>query len=223
MKIESSDVFSALATMLATFVGAWLAFKWQKHLEDANEERENIAAGNRALITIWQQLSSLRIIQLDCIAPVRSHPGRHIAMKPLLPVEEPPRRHPVKDLDFLITKGHKKILFDLLLEEERYSTATEAIRARSAMHQNIVQPKLEAAGIREGQGYGKENFEKALGDKDYKTLERLTDAAIAHVDRTVESLGALKSSLRAALTSIYPKADFVDYELEPDPPVSISP
>ena len=110
---------------------------------------------------------------------------------------------------------------NLILEENRYREVIKAINTRSRHHFEVVQPKLARAGLREGSAYTREQCISALGELDYIHLERLTEAVILHVDRTVESLVAMKNQLRETLLQRYPKGKFFDFELLKDAPKSI--
>jgi len=110
---------------------------------------------------------------------------------------------------------------NLVIEENRYQEAIKAINTRSLHHFKAVQPKLEKARIKEGEKYTIEQLRNALGDSDYLNLQRLTDAIVLHVDRTTESLVAMKTQLRKTLLQQYPKGKFIDFDLLKEPPKSI--
>ncbi|MGB8337716.1 MAG: hypothetical protein WCE43_02460, partial [Burkholderiales bacterium] len=161
--------------------------------------------------------------QVDIIEPHRESLGRHLQMRPTLPFQEDSLSFDVKTLDFLLLPETVQVILDLILEEARYREAMKTINARSLHHFDIVQPKLETAGIVEGGEYSDKDFLSALGEHDYCHLQRLSDAVVSHVDRTVESLVSMKERLRAALTGKYPNGKFVNFELLENPPKSIFP
>ena len=221
MQVTLGDIVNPLATLVAAFAGAWFAFVYQNRQKVNDEIRQNISAGNRALVTLFQQANSLKLYQVDMIQPHRNSPGRHIQIQPTLPFQEDSLSFEVKSLDFLLTPDTAQILLDLILEEARYREAIKAINARSQHHFAAVQPKLENAGIVEGREYTDQDFRNALGDLDYMHLKRLTDAVVLHVDRTIESLISMKDRLRGALVGKYPKGKFINFELLNEPPKSI--
>ncbi len=67
-----------------------------------------------------------------------------------------------------------------------------------------MQPKLEAAGIREGVAYRKEQIAAALGEQLLIHLERLTDDATTHIDRTIESTTKVVNDVWGAMKRRYP-------------------
>lgn len=221
MQIAVGDIVNPVATLIAAFAGAWFAFTYQNRQKAKDEVRQNISAGNRALVTLFQQANSLKLYQVDMIQPHRESPGRHIQVQPTLPFQEDSLSFDVKSLDFLLSRDTVQVLLDLILEEARYREAIKAINARSQHHFAIVQPKLQSAGIVEGGEYSGQDFRNALGDLDYMHLKRLTDAVVLHVDRTIESLVSAKDRLRGALVGKYPEGKFINFELLNEPPKSI--
>lgn len=221
MQISFGDIVNPVATLIAAFAGAWFAFTYQNRQKSDDEVRQNISAGNRALVTILQQANSLKLYQVDIIEPHRGSTGRHIQMRPTLPFQEDSLSFDVKSLDFLLSPETVQIMLDLILEEARYREAINAINVRSQHHFGVVQPKLASAGVVEGSEYSDQDFRNALGELDYLHLMRLTDAVVLHVDRTIESLVSVKERLRTALIRKYPKGTFVNFELLSEPPKSI--
>jgi len=88
--MQNSDVniLNSLVTLLATFLGALLAFRLQLHQKREDEKSKHVAAGNRALSILMQQANTLKLFQLDFIEPNRENPGRHIKMPPTLIFQE---------------------------------------------------------------------------------------------------------------------------------------
>lgn len=219
--VTIGDVVNPLATLVAAFAGSWAAFKLQQFQKNKEDTEAKIAAGNRALMVLLQQAITLKLFQTDFIEPYRNSPGRHIQIQPALPFQEDSLAFDVRSLEFLSTPEYQQVLVDLILEENRYREAIKSINTRSRHHFEVVQPKLARAGVKEGEEYTGEQFRSALGDHDYVHLQRLTDAIVLHVDRTVESLVAMKGRLREALSKEFPKGKFVDFELLKNAPRSI--
>lgn len=211
--IPLGDVVNPLATLIAAFVGAWAAFRLQTIHRHEEEKKNHIVAGNRALSTLMQQANTLKLFQLDFVAPFRTDPGRHIAMQPLLPYQEDALSFDFRSLDFLAQPDQQQTLFELSVEENRFREALKAINARSRLHFEVIQPLLMSAGIQEGREYTEDQFLAAVGNFHYLHLKRLTDAVVMHVDRTVESLCSMKDRLRTTLSEAYPDGRFIDFQL----------
>lgn len=215
------DIVNPIATLVAAFAGSLSAFRFQQFQQNKEDTENKIAAGNRALILLLQQANTLKLFQSDFIDPYRNSPGRHIQIQPTLPFQEDSLVFDIRSLEFMFNPEYQQVLMDLILEENRYREVIKSINTRSRHHFEVVQPKLAQAGVKEGEEYTGEQFKAALGDHDYVHLKRLTDAIVLHVDRTVDSLMAMKDRLRAALLKQFPKGKFVDFGLLKDAPKSI--
>ncbi len=208
---------SDITTLLATFFGAWFAYKLRDNAKTRDERKSNIGAANRALFTVFQQINSLKIRQIDMIDPVRNHPGRFIAMQPVLREEHDNLRFDFSSLGFLLETQYKQIVLDLFIEEQRFHEAVKTINYRSALHMQQVQPILEHAGIQEGVDCTKEELAIVLGPRLYTTLQRATDQVVFHVDRTIATLSEVKGKMIKAFKELYPEGDFLNFELLEDP------
>ncbi len=160
---------------------------------------------------MMQQANTLRLYQHDHINPHRDHPGRHLAIQATLPYETGSLRFDFGSLDFLDQPVEQQLLFEMSIEERRYIEAVRAINARSEIILNEVHPRASAAGLLDGSSYGKSEMLAALGQPLYNMLERLTTDMIRHVDRTADSIVAMKDKLLVALRAKYPGVKFVDF------------
>jgi hypothetical protein len=182
------------------------------------ELTSNISAANKALFTVFQQVNTLKVIQYDMIDPVRNHPGKFIAMQPVLHEKHEDIHFDFHNLGFLLNTKHKQIVLDLFIEQQRFREAIKAVNYRSALHIQQVQPTLERAGIQEGVDYTTEELAKVLGLRLFKLLQRATDQVVYHVDRTVCSLDKVKGKMIKAFKELYPEGDFLHFELLGGPP-----
>jgi hypothetical protein len=156
--ITVGDIVNPLATLVAAFAGSWAAFKLQQVQKEKENIKENVAAGNRALILICQLLNNLKIVQVDFIDPFRNSPARHLEIKPTLPYHEDSLTFDVRSLKFLINPKHQQVIMDLIIEESRYGEAIKTINVRSRHHLELIQPRLERAGVQEGREYSEDQF-----------------------------------------------------------------
>jgi hypothetical protein len=207
-----NDILNPLATLVASFAGAWAAFRLHALDKSREQDRSNIAAANRALMTLMQQANELKLYQRDHVDPKRNHPGRHLGIQAILSYEVGDLRFDLRSLDFLSTPAEQQLLFELTVEERRYMEALKAINARSDLLVDEVQPKLMAAGFDDGAEYTSGQFIAALGQPVYNKLKRLTDDVIYHVDRTSDSICEMKDKFRSAVIKRYPEASFINFE-----------
>lgn len=221
--VTLGDIVNPLATLIAAFMGAWAAFRWQSVAKHEEDKKTMIAAGNRALATLLEQVNTLKLFQNDCMEPMRDNPGRHLAMQPLPDYQENMAQLEFKSLNFLLEDPrHHQVLFELSIEDMRFRETLKAINRRSQHHLKVIQPCLAAAGIQEGREYTEMDFKRAISEFDYIHLRRLTDQVEFHVDRTVDSLYSMKDRLRTALLDQLPGGKFLDFELVTNPPQSMA-
>jgi hypothetical protein len=207
---------NGLVTLVAAFAGAWYAFRLTDRERERQTTREQVAAVYRAQFVLIQQLNALKLIQGQTINPVREHPDRFIAMRPLLPVGGPSPRLDPDSLSFLLETDDRELPFRILVEQQRFDTAVQALNERSRLHLDVLQPRLAAAGIREGGEYLRTELVGALGDDLALPLQRATDDAIEHVDKTIESCSALVATVYQAMKARFPGHRFI--RLDPNEP-----
>jgi len=207
------DILNPISTLAAAFMGSWAAFRLQLFDRKGEERKLNVAAGNRALIALLQQVNTLKLFQDDSIEPFRRSPIRAILMRPVMPYSEEKMGFDIKELNFLVTPENQQVLLDLILEERRFRECIQVINTRSRFHHEIIQPGLEKAGVREGRNYSGEQLVAAVGEVDYLKISRLTDDTVHQVDKTVESHIKTKNHLLMALTKSYPGEKFIDFDL----------
>ena len=202
-------ILSALVTLVAAFAGAWYAFRLSDRDKARQVERGEAAAINRIQFALIQQVNILKLIQAQSIDPVRDHPGRFIAMRALLPVRERRPRLDADCLSFLLETEDRELPFAVMIEQDRFETALQAVDERSRFHLDVVQPRLAAAGIRERVDYLPGDVKSALGEDVLLRLQRATGEAILHVDRTIESTSSLVATLHRAMKARYPRQQFI--------------
>ena len=208
-----TDWLNPAATLVASFAGAWSAFKLHAFDKAKDIRRENIAAVNRILLTMMQQANTLKLYQLDQIDPHRDNPGRHFAIRATLPYDLESFKFDFKSLDFFDTAEEQQLAFDLSVEERRYIEALKAINARSQLLLTEVDSKLSLAGFLDGGEYSGAQLKSAIGQPLYNKLERLTDDVIYHVDRTSESICEMQTSLLRIAKARFAKAKFITFEI----------
>lgn len=207
-----TDWLNPVATLVASFAGAWAAFKIHASDKAKDVRRESVTAINRVLLTLMQQVNTLKLYQLDQINPHRDNPGRHFAIRATLPYDLESLKFEFKTLDFFESAEEQQLIFELSVEERRFIEALKAINARSELLLSEVDPKLSAAGILDGGEYSGAQLRAAAGQPLYNKLERLTDDVVYHVDRTSASIIDMKSKILSHAKTRFPKAKFVDFE-----------
>lgn len=210
---------SALATLVAAFLGSWAAFKLEDRARTRQTTRDQVAAINRAQFELIAQLNKLKNIQAHMVDRHREDPGRCVNMRPSLPFAEATAPVDIQELSFLLETEDRNLVFDILLERRRYSVALQVVDERSDLHVREVQPRLAAAGVREGADGSRASLERILGEHLLLRLERITEATISAVDQTLVSTHDLVERFYAAMKTRYPDAVIIG--LDPNRPPNL--
>ncbi len=141
-------VVNGAVALAAAFAGSWSAFKLADREKARERLQDQVAAVNKAQFVLIQQVNLLKQIQSNTVNPVREHAMRFVAMRPLLPQGKSVPRLDFQTLSFLLEADDRELLFKLLLEQERFDTAVQALNERSRLHREAMQPRLIAGGIK---------------------------------------------------------------------------
>lgn len=205
-------IITTVATLAAAYFGALFAFKFQSRTEERKIRSNNVAAGNRAMFLLLRQFNSLSVIQKQIIEPHRKHPLKFIVMRPSLPLNYDNLKVDVNNLSFLLETKHRNVLMELLLEENKFHAAVQALNERSKVHLHDAQPVLEKAGIVDGGDYSLSQLKEALGNRLFIQLSRSTDEMIDHTDSSIKSLMEMGERLYKVLTELYPGETFIKFK-----------
>ena len=196
-----------------TFVGAYVAFELNTRERKQNIEDAQVAAANRALFALITRLNMLSDIKQKHIDPFRNDPARFVNMHALPPLEY---RSPILDiqsLSFLLETNSRQLILSLLLEEQRFQDAIQAINLRSSLHHESAQPRLAQAGIFTEMECKRSQIDDALGFLLSASLSNATNNVIFHVDSTCESLDETIKKAADQFKSIFPYRYFLKFEL----------
>jgi hypothetical protein len=206
MSCDISSVVKILPYLLplvTSFLGAGFAFLLNDRAKARQTVRDQVAAVNRAQFTLLMQLNQLMLIQKK-IEPFRHHPFRCIAMRSLLPFRDKVLPLDVNSLSFLLETDERQLLSELLLEQQRFNVAMQALNERSRIHIDEMQPRI-VAGIREEVEYLDSQWIEALGEPLYLKLKRMTDESIEQVDLSVDSCQVLVMRFHNVMKKRFPK------------------
>ncbi|MGA9111617.1 MAG: hypothetical protein ACLPSL_00725 [Smithella sp.] len=207
-----TQIIQSLATLSAAFFGAWFAFSLQSKSKKKEEIDNYISASNRTIFTLYQRINNLAVYKKQFIDPFRGHPAIFLVLRPSNSFEKDDTIINLNTLDFLINHNYPQLLAELHIEDQRYKTAIGCINLHFKLHDQI-QPLLEKAGLKEGEDYDLDFFEKALGQRLYCTLKRAVEELIFNVEETIKTSIDVKKRFRESLKSIFSDKKFMDFEL----------
>lgn len=211
---EWKDVLAALAALVASFAGAWAAFKLQAHDKRQDQIKRNVGAGNRAIYDLYAFWNVLEQYRKEALEPFR---GKHdawlnLAAHPVAPTGVD--RFDASALQFLLEEGHANIYAALMLEERRFYLAINLIQSRSRLVIDTVFPRMAAAGFRVGQPQNLADVETALGVDVCHQLRQVTATIYQNVGEDLASLRQLYVDLRRTMQTLYPKRKFIEVLFE---------
>jgi hypothetical protein len=216
--LDYKDMVATLATLVASFGGAWGAFLLENERRKREAQNRNIGAANRALYTIFSLWNVLEQYRKEVLEPYRGKPDAwlNLAANPSLPLGE--HTFQAAELQFLLELSKPDVYAGLLLEEQRFALAIELIRTRSALVLDQVFPKMSAANIPVGHSLPEDHVEQVLGIDLTHKLKHLTTAIFKNVDEDLLSLRGQHDQLRETMKSLYPGKKFVQvlFEVAPE-------
>jgi len=134
------------------------------------------------MITLATQYDPLGAIYRQSMKPYVDNPARYVAMPPVLPVSAHAPRLDIESLVFLLETDDRKFVRELMVEQDRYDLALQAVNQRSKVHHDIAQPRLAAANVKEHSVIPREELEEVLGPTLVIELRRATNHAFEHIE-----------------------------------------
>ena len=207
--IDSGVIITAIATLAAAFSGSWLAYFLQNKKEIEKKAEKQKSELNKAIFTLARQINALAIYK-QTLDNLENDPSRHFKVKPWQTNSYSDLCFNVEQLNFLIGKEDPNILFDLLIEQERFEQAMSTIKLRSKYQVETIQPLLEKADI-VGKLISLEEAENVFGKEKLQGLVMATDEVYSHVNRTYKSSVELQTKLVKHAKKLYPNGVFIKF------------
>ena len=203
-----------LATLVASFSGAWGAFLLENQRRKRETEDRNIGAANRAIYTLFNLWNILEQFRKEALEEYRGEPDAwlNVPATPTTPTGQD--RFKADELQFLLQSPHAQTYAALMLEEQRFAIAIQLIRERNSLVLDQVFPKMSAANIPVGAKLVPADLEKILGIELTHKLKQITASIYTNVDEDIASLRAQYEELRAAMKMLYPKRKLLEISFQ---------
>jgi len=112
-------VVSSFITLIAVFLGAWIAFRFEVNRDARKDNRRHVSAINRTIFSFGAATNKLLMIKMQAIDPIRNHPLYFLEMRPLLDEElESVTSIVFDDMNFNLETEHRNLLMELFVEQE---------------------------------------------------------------------------------------------------------
>jgi hypothetical protein len=204
---------TAAVTLLAAFVGAYFGAKFAFDMNERAKQREEtdrrIAAINRALFILAQQLNVMVNIKRQHLDPVRDDGARHINMRPITPEDRSDLQLQLEGLDFLLATKYHQTIMDLMLADSWFRKTIKAVNWRYHVHHDLAQPKLESVQFTAGPRVPLPAAEVVLGLQLASDLRQTTDAVYHFVEQGCERHEKLSLRLWQEMKELYPGHQFI--------------
>ena len=167
--LGTKEIFTGIGTLFATFIGAWLAFRFASVQRDRERVKSEVAAGNRALFTLTVMYNETYQHQNEIIEQVRGRSDAWLNMPVTSRLSEN-LSFDIKDLSFLL-QADSTIFQQVLLEEARFKLVASMIADHSSLNFTIIWPRMEAAGISRGMQHQKKSLRNYLEPEQCKDFK----------------------------------------------------
>lgn len=209
-KLGAKDFATGLLALLGTLAGALLAFRLEQTREASKEQRTQILALNRALFTLGTQLNEISTYLLN-FNRYKTEGARAFNMPALQPIENFYIDQNIDDLAFLLATSHRNLVFDVLIEQQRFDQAMQAIKLRNAHYLSAVLPKLADQGMNK-KIQTRETLRSALGELDFDTAVNQANEALRHLEASFLSIPPVMNKVYSAAKALFPSEIFIDVE-----------
>ncbi|MCU4118872.1 hypothetical protein [Variovorax sp. N23] len=204
---------TGVVTLGTSFIGAYLAFLFNKLQHAKAVEERQVEACNAAMIVLARQYMLLRNFYDQHLLANRSSPGRHLQNGALLELKPSHSQVDIPSLTFLLDSEAQNLVLEFSVLDAKFHGCIDHINMRSLVHREQFQPALAAAvGESGATRLPGELIEKAIGDMLTMTLRRSTDIVYELVDDAMCALEAAGPSLQAKLKLVFPSHTIITFE-----------
>ena len=210
------EILSAIATLLAAFMGAWFAFKLEEDHRKDERDKKNISACCKANFVLSEQLKMLGKFQKEEIESIEDKTDIWLYMEPLPHMDHETLKFNIENLQFILDTTHKDILSQLLSQDELFHKTISIINRRSQLlleklHPGFIQRMKTCK--EQGKLEDKEIESLEASDRENKRrLENLTNKIIQHVNEAIASTKKFQKIFIKAIKDIYPEANPISFE-----------
>ena len=211
------DLLNSLTTLLAAFGGVFIAFSLERRTRNRERRDRELEAANRLLYSLYERLNTIKLFQIDFVDPTRDHPGQMVSMRPVFSFGAPSSTLNIQDVAFMFQTNHKEELLALHVCEQKFVETVNAIRLRSDIHLNVLQPLLEKAGYQMGAEITDVQIRQIIGDRNYEMLLDATKAVVYHVDTFIQRGEELREKLIRAFSDVFSAKEVFKFEYIEEP------
>lgn len=192
---------TSISALSGTFLGAYLAFLFQRRHTEAKEREANLAAAKAAQFAIAVQLRGAQNIKKQVLDPRREDPERHLTLPPFTVHAKFPSLN-MPSLTFMLKDEGAQLLNEIMLAEHQFDTLVGAIEERNVRHE-AMQRRVSEHGPDIG-----------LDGATVIILKDMTNSIFGISDDVVKQLQSAFEHLRAYIKKTFPGAKALSIELK---------
>lgn len=198
------DWIDPAATLIATFIGAMLAFLLEDWRDKRSQSRRDLASTQLAFLKLTRMLNKIVNIQRQCIDPHRQDPARFLAIPAGLHLDPRDSRIEIDTLQFLFVK-HANFLGELLVGQDAYENAIELLNERSVFIRSVIQSRMKEAGVPQEFKMNRAELSAVIGSGNLQEAINLSDQLVDCVDEAVNDLQKLANKYGEVLRNYFPE------------------
>ncbi len=207
------ELISALATLIAAFVGANAAFSMKIRKEKDDTIKKQRVSVNQTLHLIGVMWNNLRGYKKTAIDVALQTPAPWLVMKFWTPNVK--IKLPNEDLLFLLDTKYANLYLELLHFEQCYNITFNTIDLLYKTTMEELQPKIEQLGYQSSSPINIALLEQQLGPVLVNKLKAMTTSVITEVPNDMQKLKALYDKFRTAMLEHFeglslPNLEFYD-------------
>lgn len=207
--ITLKELLIPTLSLFSTFFGATFAFRLNQDKEDKKLQAERREALNRAsfvLIRQWNAMDQLVRQFQDYPPPF----ARAFNMPAFKPPAYGDLSHSIAELDYLIDSSNPALLMELIIEQERFHQAVEALRIRNEFYVAEVQPALEKHELNR-KTVTLEQVRDLLGERVFEGAVNGANIAWEQIYAASETIPKVHQKLLVLGKELFPGKKFISY------------
>lgn len=196
---------SAFSTLIAAFLGAWAAFRFQS-LQSAKERQSlEISAAHHAAFKLARQHHVLKVYREENLEPHRNSDGRLICVGAKKIITNPADLIDQGSLIFLVDRGYAQVLSSLIAVNENYMVIVENINRHSENYSNHLLPITSKVGEK----VTLQQLEENIPAHHLRSMIADLDDNYIQVDKVCLELPKCLNDLHKAMKTMYPNGKFM--------------
>lgn len=207
-------VYTALATVMAAFLGSYFAFRLQREHDERKQKSKKMSAVNRALFELNEAISSLARVKQQALDQYEASPHRALEVQPIIPFDINLANVDLMSISFFLETKHVNVVSNLSGGFASYKESMYVMNERTRLHYEQIQPLVAQAGIRHAGNTTPEILKTAMGDYLYDNLVVMTDLVYVSVNENIDLLEVCFRELRNAAVEVLKSDAFIDINVE---------